>query len=24
VAPEGTFAGGVLRLTRFPGLVDDA
>ena len=23
VAPEGTFAGGVLRLTRFPGLVDD-
>jgi anti-anti-sigma factor len=23
VAPDGTFAGGVLRLTRFPGLVDD-
>jgi anti-anti-sigma factor len=24
VAPDGTFAGGVLRVTRFPGLVDDA
>ena len=24
VAPAGTFAGGVLRVTRFPGLVDDA
>ena len=24
VAPDGTFAGGVLRVTRFPGLVDEA